>query len=121
MELAQLKEELHSLKERIKKWEQNIQDKEEEIIDLQNKKNQVQKELIKEENILFTKFKPEALVEDNDYSIMREEVPEIKMDLNFVLDEDNDIFEADPVEEKKDNIVLLDANKNKKIYEEIYC
>ena len=121
LELTQLKEELHSLKERIKKWEQNIQDKEEEIVDLQNKKNQVQKELIKEENILFTKFKPEALVEDNDYSIMREEVPEIKMDLNFVLDEDNDIFEVDPVEEKKDSIILLDANKNKKVYEEIYC
>ena len=114
--LAQLKEELFLLKEKIEDKEQDIQLGQEQIKELKNKINQSKKDLMKEENILFKKFKPEALVEDNDYSIIKENIPEIKMDLNFSLDEDNDIYDVELFENKKEksSIILLDIDKPNK-------
>lgn len=114
--LAQLKEELFLLKEKIEDKEQDIQLGKEQVKELQNKINQSKKDLMKEENILFKKFKPEALVEDNDYSIIKENIPEIKMDLNFSLDEDNDIYDVELFENKKEksSIILLDIDKPNK-------
>ena len=115
--LLQLKEELSLLKEKIKDKEQDIQLEQEQIKELKEQINQAKKDLVKEENILFKKFKPEALVEDNDYSIIKEDIPEIKMDLNFSLDDDNDIYDVEILKNKKEksSIILLDLdNKQNK-------
>ena len=89
--LEELKEEYQKIKERIKKKEKDIETEKNKILEFNNQKNNLEESLRKEEGILFKKFKPEAMSDDNDYSIMEDNLPDIKMDLSFAFNDENEV------------------------------
>lgn len=91
-ELEELKEEYQKLKEKIKQKEEDIESEKTKILNFNNKKNKLEENLRKEEGILFKKFKPEAMTDDDDdYSIIEDNLPDIKMDLSFTFNDENEV------------------------------
>lgn len=139
-ELEELKEEYQKLKEKIKKQEENIELEKNKIFKLTNEKINLEENLRKEEGILFKKFKPEAMTEDDDYSIMEDNLPDIKMDLSFTFNDENEVaYDENDAEyglsekskeeslaenyvNSKNNFCLKDlANTNRLIHDTVYA